>query len=124
MKKVTGDRAEAHYASLDLGTGEIIQRQPEYITMSRRPGIGAKFYEKFTSDIFPEDFVINRGKKIKVPKYYDRQLEKENPELLEQIKTRRQRSAAKRKADNTPERLRVRETVKLSQISTLKRESI
>jgi hypothetical protein len=40
MKKVTGPMAEEHYEVLQEETGEIGEREPEYTTMSRRPGIG------------------------------------------------------------------------------------
>ena len=54
-KKVTGDAAAAHYRSVDSRTGEYIDRDPEYSTMSLRPGIGAGWYEKFKGDVYPSD---------------------------------------------------------------------
>ena len=41
VKKVTGERAEAHYAG----------RKPEYTTMSRRPGIGDAWLKQYASDV-------------------------------------------------------------------------
>lgn len=122
MKKVTGEKAQAHYMSLIPETGEVIQREPEYITMSK--GIGQTFYETYTSDLYPEDFVVHGGKKLGVPKYYDKRLAVANPKALEKIKRKRIRKAATRAADNTPERLAVRRTVKESKLKTLSRNSI
>jgi len=121
FKKVTGDDAEKHYQSIDLSTGEIIQRLPEYITMSLKPAIGATWYRKFASDVFPSDFLVHAGKKMLPPRYYFRVLEHDSPELHRRLKFRRISNAAQRKSDSTPERLAVRKTVKLSQLSSLKR---
>lgn len=121
MKKVTGDKAAEHYEWIDPDTGEIHQRKPEYTTMSRRPGIGKLWYDKYKHEVYPSDEVIVKGRAVKPPKYYDGLYEIEYPEDAERVKEARKRAAARRKQDNTTERLRVREKVKLAQISRLKR---
>lgn len=122
MKKVTGDRAEEHYKSVDMKTGEIIDRLPEYINMSTRPAIGADFYEEFKTDFFPSDFAVLQGKKMPVPKYYDKKLEKEDPNLLEKLKRKRKTRASKMKHENTYDRLMAKETVKKAQLTQLRRD--
>lgn len=121
VKKVTGDAAQAHYETLNLNTGEIVQRTPEYITMSLKPAIGATWFDKYAEDVFPSDTVISRGKETCVPKYYTRRHLQSFPEQEKSIKYARIASAAKRKSDNTPDRLLVRKTVKEAQLSQLKR---
>ena len=91
QKKITGDKAEKHYETLDPETGEIIQLQPEYATMSRRPGIGSGWYERYQDDIYPDDFIIVNGKKMQPPKYYDKKLETDRPKLYETLKAQRSR---------------------------------
>ena len=49
MKKVTGDAAESHYTVVDPETGEITVRTPEFNKMSLRPGIGAGWFDKYSS---------------------------------------------------------------------------
>lgn len=74
LKKVTGEPAEQHYRSFDPATGEVLQegrRQPEYVTMSRKPGIGADWIKQFRSDVYPSDEVIVNGVSCKPPRYYD-----------------------------------------------------
>lgn len=119
MKKITGDRAEAHYRRTHPVTGKQVVVQPEFCVQSRRPGIGAAWFEKWKSDAFPSDFLIVDGRKHSVPSYYFKKLAEE-----EQSKFKRERKwkSHARKSDNTSERLRVREQVKISNISRLKRE--
>lgn len=124
VKKVTGDKAAEHYRYTHPDTGEIFDREPEYINMSRRPGIGKDWYEKFEGDVFPRDHVVLGGKASKPPRYYDRQLEAGNPKAYRKIKSARTRASLKRAADNTPERLRVKEEVRLAQYTHLKRDSV
>jgi hypothetical protein len=121
MKKVNGDLAADHYTRVDPLTGEIFNLQPEYNAMSLKPGIGLNFYEKFKSDFYPRDNAVMKGKLFPVPKYYDRQLEKSDPDLLLDLKELRAERALTRQADSTPSRLKVRREVLLSRISTLKR---
>lgn len=45
-KKITGDRAQLHYERLNTETGEIFQQNPEFATMSRRPGLGKTWIQK------------------------------------------------------------------------------
>ena len=90
MKKITGDCAKDHYEYTDPYTGEIIDKQPEFALMSRRPGIGAGWYEKYKTDCFPTDFLVRYNKngkdyKTKPPGYYLDLLEKNNPDLHEAV---------------------------------------
>lgn len=78
-KKIVGPTATAHYQG----------RVPEYSTMSRRPGIGRGFLEAFHSDIYPADEIIVRGHPMRPPKYYDRILEKEDPDQYATIRDTR-----------------------------------
>jgi hypothetical protein len=113
-KKVTGKKATHHYNEIDYQTGEILtERSPEYVTMSRRPGIGKSWLEKYTTDVFPHDEVIIRGMAVKPPKYYSNLFEKFHPDEFAKIKEARKAAARKPevKADNTYERLRVREYI-------------
>ena len=108
MKKITGEHAWHHYSDIDHETGEITNiREPEYTTMSRRPGIASKWFEKYKSDVYPSDFVTVKGKKMKLPKYYDKLLENENPYEYDQIKEDRTERAKEHALNNTRERLAI-----------------
>lgn len=112
IPKITGKAAEKHYERVDSETGEIIQLVPEFANMSRRPGIASEWYEKFQSDIHAPGQMksaVVKGREIKIPKYYDRLLEKQSESEMKELKLLRKRVASKYKADQTPERLKVRE---------------
>jgi len=121
MKKVTGAKAEDHYWKIDEMTGEVSEVRPEYTTMSRRPGLASEWYEQFHDDVYPDDFVVLRGNTYRPPKFYDRRFEIADPDQYAALKERRQESMRKHHANNTPERLAVREKVKRAQIAQLKR---
>lgn len=121
LKKITGSAAADAYTIVDSSTGEVAHLTPEYATMSRRPGIGTGWYEKFSSDVYPRDYVIRNGIKMRPPKAYDRILERRDARALARIAGKRAQKAAQHADENTPERLRVREEVQKARASTLKR---
>lgn len=124
MKKVTGDLAFNNYNDWDRETGEILlTRKPEYVTMSRRPGIGKSWIDQYMTDVYVNggDSVIMNGVKVRPPKYYDSQFEIVSPSDLESLKLDRKRKAKLHAIDCTPERLRVREKVKLASLRKLPR---
>lgn len=124
-KKITGQYAFDHYTDYDKETGEIItERRPEYCTMSRRPGIGRPWLDKYQSDVYPSDEVIMNYKSIKPPKYYDRVYEIDNLSDFEKIKIKRTVNAKLFEHENTRDRLDVREFIKLDKFKQLKRSMI
>ena len=87
--------------------------------MSRRPGIGKPWLDKFSSDVYPSDFVVLRGVKMKPPSYYDKIYEVDNPLNMSTLKEQRQKNAKKFAFDNTPERLEVRHKVQIAKAKKL-----
>jgi hypothetical protein len=112
MKKITGEASDAHYEG----------KKPEYTTMSNRPGLGKAWLNQYSSDIYPGDFVVINGKKMRPPKYYDIQFEHEYPSDFKSIKSKRLTSQRLKVDKPTDRRLKVIETVTLSKISSLPRE--
>lgn len=119
MKKVSGDVAESHYQVL-TSDGEIIDREPEFTVMSRRPGIGAGWFDRYHSEVYSFDTVITNGREAKPPRFYDLRFELLDAMRLETLKKVRRRKALMNKADNTLRRLRVRETVELRKLAFYK----
>lgn len=94
---------------------------PEFVRMSRRPGLGATWLQKYMSDVYPRGSVISRGHECKPPKYYDKIFESINPQRMEEIRKEREKKAQENYEESDPKRLRVRETVKKAAIKSLKR---
>jgi len=125
IKKIGGDLAAHHYQRTHPVTGIQTQVQPEFSTQSRRPGLGYSWFKKYKSDVFPSDFLVVDGKKHPVPKYYLKLLEEEERKRLKLNRgphPKRIQQFRKRKAENKPDRLKVREEVFSAKIRQLKRE--
>lgn len=112
-------------------TGEL--RTPQYVTMSRRPGIAKLWYGKFSKDVFPHDYVMLRGSiKMPPPRYFDGLYDLENPLDMKRIKLHRMARCTKKEVVwsdvlqknqvldvNRDDRLAVMEEVKEKQVSLL-----
>lgn len=120
-KKINGSQAEEHYSIVDE-QGNVYKREPEFSTMSRRPGIGLEWYEKYKdTDVWAHDRVHIRGNKFCTPpRYYGNKFEISNPVEYTSIKEKRLKKM-KDNPDNRFERQPVREAVKMAQFSMLKR---
>lgn len=120
MKKVTGERADEHYSVYD-SDGVVHDRLPEFTVMSRRPGIGSSYYESYGDEVRNNDDVVMGGRRVRVPRFYDNRTERVDPECLVELKQKRKRAAVLVRADNTVERLRVREQVALLKLEQKER---
>lgn len=110
-KKINGKLAPDHYQG----------RQPEYTTMSRRPGIAREWYEKYkNTDVFPRDYIVLNGVKTKVPKYYSKCYELTNPEEYGVLRLNRI-AKAKLNPNNHPDRLKAAEKLQTQRDLQLKR---
>lgn len=121
MKKITGQRAEEAYRVVDSETGEVVERVPEFNRMSLRPGIGARWLEKFQSDVYPGGRVVVNGRECRAPRYYDKKFESFDAVAFEDVAYGRFLEGVARAADNTAERLAVREKVARARVGFLKR---
>lgn len=70
--------------------------EPEFLRMSRSPGIGGYYYEKHKKKIWENDHIIittkKGAKKITPPKYFTRLLEKENAKKAFNLKEVRRKN--------------------------------
>lgn len=111
VKKMKGKNKEVYY-------GDIV---PEYVTMSRRPGIGQKWFEKYKDEVYQSDEVVIRNDiTCKPPKYYDNLYDLTEPKKYASLKYVRQEKA-KNNPDNHPRRLNTRAQVKKARVTNLKR---
>lgn len=81
LKKVTGQDSREHYG----------ERHPEFVTMSRKPGIASAWFDKYNSDVYPGDRVVLRGGlSLLPPKFFDKLYERNGGDLTE-LKRMRER---------------------------------
>lgn len=81
MKKQTGKDAEDYYKG----------KHPEYVTMSRRPGIGKGFYDLYGDSLYARDqLVIRDGLKVRPPRYFDQLFEANHPAEFQTVKKKRE----------------------------------
>lgn len=118
MKKVTGDLAKAVYTVV-MPDGEIIERTPEMLVMSKRPAIGARWFEKYGRHAYAHDAVIARGVEMQPPRYYDKLL----PKVIRgMIQEQREAEGFRRRADHTDARNNVRNDVVLAGLNQSRRK--
>lgn len=100
---------------MDVESGEIIEREPEFAVMSRRPGIGYEWLKKYGDETYRDDTVVMRGHEMKPPRYYDDKYSEVEPEVVESVKARREE--ARQRENETDARLEAREKVAIARLN-------
>ncbi len=108
-KQLTGAMAAEEYGD----------RKPPFTTMSRRPGIGQTWLDKYKADAFPSDFVVINGKQHRPPKFYEQSYTDEERASLAD---KRAIFAETRKENQTPARLGTREESYKIRAAQIKRD--
>lgn len=112
-KRVVGKRAEEHYSRLNTLTGEIYQIEPEFASMSLRPGIGYSWLATYWKDVYlsGNNGVVVKGRPRPIPRFFDTHMEVIARDVLDEHQYKRLQKAQENCENNTPERLAVREEV-------------
>jgi len=108
-KKVTGDRADDHYARVCPVTGEIGKIEPEFGRMSLKPGIGYNWLVKYAPEVLTHGAVHVGSRKQAIPRFYMDKLAALNEDDFQSMKLRLE--AAVNYENNTRDRLEVRAEV-------------
>lgn len=107
LKKITGQQAEEEYKQVNVD-GEECWIEPEYAAMSRRPGIGKEWFDKYVGDCFPSDEVpvVGSNRVIKkVPRYYEEKFAELDEKTHREVKEARKRFRAENADEYSPARL-------------------
>ncbi|QXP08318.1 MAG: replication initiator protein [Arizlama microvirus] len=81
MKRVTGKKEKQHYDG----------KKPEFVTMSRRPGLGKEWFNKYQKDVINADAcVFENGIQARPGRYYDSIRENLDPKEIAKAKQIRQ----------------------------------
>ena len=89
QKKVLRKENPEHLLRVDDETGEIVDVEPEFARMSLRPAIGRRWIEENWRDVYPRDYVVIEGREWKPPRYYDKWMDANQPEVMENVRDRR-----------------------------------
>lgn len=85
MYEIDGKKANAYY--------ELGQPKP-FACMSLKPGLGDHYYQEHKAEIWRQGYIqCTNGKRAQIPRYYEKQMEAENPQRLWRIKQNRQKAA-------------------------------
>ncbi|ALS03610.1 VP4 [Gokushovirus WZ-2015a] len=83
MYEIDGEKANVYY--------KLGQQKP-FACMSLKPGLGDAYYQEHKAEIWRQGYIqCTNGKRAQIPRYYEKMMEKENPERLWRIKRRRQK---------------------------------
>jgi len=122
VKKQYGATKAEWYKRLDRETGEVYEIDSEFAHMSLKPGIGAKWLERYWSDVFPSGKVVVNGAERRAPRFYDKRLSVLDSDGYAVLALDRILDARKFARDNTSVRLAVREAVALARANAFKRK--
>lgn len=130
MKSVKGEGSPEEYINPETGEVEY-NIDSQYATMSRgnrqRPhnGIGNSWYWKYGwTDGHCHDYCWHEGIKMKVPRYYDKQLEKYDPDYYEKLKEKRREQCPEviNEYNENMRKLWVSEEIKVKKLERLIRD--
>lgn len=74
---------------------EVLGLTPEFVNMSRRPGIGFRYFDEHFEKIYQDDEIIlpavskDKPNKQRPPRYFDKLMNEKDPRSLALIKSRR-----------------------------------
>ena len=127
MKKAKGEASPEQYINQE--TGEIeYDLDSQYATMSRgnrdqpENGIGNQWYWKYGwTDAHRHDYIVHDNVKMKVPRYYDKELEKYDPEYYQELKNKRKAEAPEviTEYNKAMDQLWVSEEIKIKKLERL-----
>lgn len=113
-KKVTGEKAAAHYG----------ERIPEFARMSTRPAIGKHWLQKYSDDVFNHGLRVRGGQQMSIPRYYKKMAEQEQLANYTRLKTENhiRTSTDEYKEESSRERLITKEFIKKEKLKSLRRK--
>ena len=104
------------------GGGKQDQESPEYVAMSRKPGIAEKWFQKYKDDVYPHDKLIISDKiKLRPPRYFDDRYEVDHKRQMELIKAKRRKKGKTMGPEGEWDRMQVKRRLKEYKINHLQR---
>lgn len=107
--------------NIDGETGEVKPVVNEFGHMSLKPGIGARWIERFLDDVYTQDGVFIHERKVKPPRYYDEFLKARDWSRADDVAFDRYQKSAVLLADSSADRLAAMEQVALASLKSKQR---
>ena len=131
--KINPETGLRHYEVWNPFTQSTNRVLPEYTQMSNRPGIASKWFDKYKSELYPRGEIYlgygapfpgdkRRPLFMKSPAYFDKLLERENPELMERVSEKRKQYAKDNAQNFTEGRLNSKAILVSQRVSNMKRK--
>lgn len=96
MKKLRGAPAEEAYKD----------REAPFVLMSRRPGIGATWFQRWQADVYPSGKIVyGEGRTRRAPRYFDKLFSREKPIEHRLLKHERKLKAQTARMASNPSRV-------------------
>lgn len=123
MKKVDQVGRKKKY-NVDSETGEMVEIQPEYATMSRGGpgrGLGFGWFEKYGDEVQRHDSIVVDGKEVGVPRYYDNLLAARDEVSAAEVKAWRLHAFLSSRQDVSGRERRARDAIARSRLALRER---
>ena len=119
----TPEHLRNHYFRQHPYTGKTHEVEKEFAFMSKRPGIGKEWYDKYSKSVRDNDSIVVNGKEMQPPRYYDKLTEDLFEDEYTYIEEQRIKNAntPQAKARNTTSRLIARDAIVKAQANLYKR---
>ncbi|UDN67504.1 replication initiator protein [robinz microvirus RP_34] len=118
VKKLAGESRPDKYYRISPVTGAYYNIRTEFGVMSKKPGIGHTFFDKYKSDLFPSGTVVVNGRVQSIPRYYMNRLSEEERQY---ISRNQRRASLQHKEHQTTERRWAKVAVRDARIKKLTR---
>lgn len=79
----------AGYVAKKLGESALVGREPEFVLMSNRPGVGIPWIERNYAHVYARDSVVLDGFEYAPPRAYDKWLADKHPGVWRVVRERR-----------------------------------
>lgn len=119
-KKITGSEADSHYRR-ELDDGTVYWLTPEFVQMSRKPGIGFDWFSKYWPEVLRAGTVVMKNIEIPMPRYYEKLAEMWFGFLPDEVTLARLDKSLKSLSENAPDRLAVQEVIAKARLNSKKR---
>lgn len=77
-KKVSKSVDPDAYERVKADSGELVEIEPEFSSVSRRPAIGREWIRRMWREVYPRDHLRMNGFEFRPPRYYDKWMDEDH----------------------------------------------